>query len=103
MDLNEKWDDNLTLNYIESRETRYDPATNKQQLSAVKLAFSFYDCSYEVFLSADNVRKDWNSFEMEGESKLFYSVQDLLENEYWPKLKDAFQRYFINFNLLYNH
>ena len=87
MQLNEKWDDNLMLNYIEG--DTYDA----ENLSVIWMNFDFYDCNYEVGLSKKDLDSDWLSLGLEEDTKLFDSVKSLLEGDFAEKVKEQFKRY----------
>jgi hypothetical protein len=87
MELNEKWDDNLVLNYIEGN------TNNAEELSVIWMNFDFYDCNYEVGLSKRDLDSDWLSLSLDGDSKLFNSCEELLENKFAEKVKEQFKRY----------
>jgi hypothetical protein len=54
------------------------------------LYFTFYDCEYEVYIAREDVEQDMLNFDLQGDSKLFDSFEELLEDDYWDELKDAF-------------
>lgn len=87
MRLNEKWSDNLMLNYIEG--DTYDA----ENLNVIWMNFDFYDCNYDVGLSKKDLDDDWISLGLEGDTKLFDSVKSLLEGDFAEKVKGQFKRY----------
>ena len=87
MEVKENWEDNLTLNYIEGNTSSAD------DLEVIWLNFDFYDCNYDVGLSKKDLDSDFLSLSFDGDSKLFDSIQELLENKYAQKIKEQFERY----------
>ena len=87
MQLNEKWDDNLMLNYIEG------DTNDAENLYVIWMNFDFYNCNYDVGLSKKDLESDWLSLGLEGDSKLFDSVKSLLEGDFAEKVKEQFKRY----------
>lgn len=91
MNLNEKWEPNLVLNYIEG-DTSYH-----EDLNVIWLYFSFYDCHYCLGVSKKDCEKDLEndflSFSLDGQSKLFSAFEDLMEDKYAKKIQEQFIRY----------
>lgn len=91
MNLNETWEENLTLNYIEG------DTSCPENLNVIWLYFQFYDCEYTAALSKKdtlkNLETDFLSLGLEGSSKLFDSAEEILEEKYAQKIIDQFKRY----------
>lgn len=91
MQLNEKWEPNLVLNYIEG------DTSSVEDLNVIWLYFSFYDCDYCLGVSKKdcekNLENDFLSFSLDGQSKLFSAFEDLMEDKYSKKIQEQFIRY----------
>lgn len=87
MQLNEKWDDNLMLNYIEG------DTNDAENLAVIWMNFDFYNCNYDVSLSKKDLNDDWLSLGLDGDTKLFDSVKSLLGGDFAEKVKEQFKRY----------
>ena len=84
MQLNEKWDDNLMLNYIEG------DTNDAENLAVIWMNFDFYNCNYDVSLSKKDLNDDWLSLGLDGDTKLFDSVKSLLGGDFAEKVKEQF-------------
>ena len=91
MNLNEKWEPNLVLNYIEG------DTSSHEELNVIWLYFSFYDCEYCLGVSKKdcekNLENDFLSFSLDGHTKLFSAFEDLMEDNYSKKIQEQFIRY----------
>ena len=92
MNLHEKIDDNTILYYVESNIDHYDE-NDDRVVDIYELSFGFYDCHYMVFVRAKYIREDLASVEMEGESKLFDSFEEMCEGELWSLIKDRCRQF----------
>ena len=86
MNLHEKINENTILYYVENNVSHYDDNDN-EVVDIYELSFGFYDCHYMVYVRAKNIEKDFASIEMEGDSKLFESFEEMCENELWDFIK----------------
>ena len=87
MQLNEKWDDSLMLNYIEG------DTNDAENLAVIWMNFDFYNCNYDVGLSKKDLDDNWLSLGLEGDTRLFHSVKNLLEGDFAEKVKEQIKRY----------
>lgn len=87
MQLQEKWDEDIILHNIEYLEGDHD------SVEKVLMSFMFFKNEFLVTVNSKYIQKDEPFITMEGPSKLFSSFEDLLEGDYWPKVKEAFRRY----------
>lgn len=85
------FDKNLTFHYIEGDAHDVDNAYEVIQYS---LSFSFYDCHYELIIPKSAIDEDC-SFKMmlSGDTKLYESFEDLLEDDLWPHMKIICAKY----------
>jgi hypothetical protein len=83
----------LKLVFIETAV--YDTSGN---IAIVRLGFEFLKVEYTVLLSKNNVEKDINFVDAEGDSELFDSFLHQIEELHWQAMKDLFARYEIQQN-----
>lgn len=86
MNLQEKINENTTLFYIEANNWHCDD-NNNVVIDAYELSFGFYDCYYMVYVTPKDLKRDWVSVQMEGDSKLFESFEYAVEYELWELIK----------------
>ncbi len=93
MNLQLEIDKNTILHYIEDSNNHYDEQGNNI-IDSYQLSFSFYDCNYYVGVSRKDIEQD-NSFliELEGNSKLFDSFEEMCQNELWSLIKEKCNEY----------
>ena len=86
MNLQEKINDNTTLFYVEANNWHYDENDN-DITDVYEISFGFYDCHYMVYVTNKDLERDCGSVQIEGDSKLFDSFEDAVENDHWELIK----------------
>ena len=93
MTIDKKINDHTTLVLVEPLVTYFDTQRQAEQIDSYRLIFSFYDCTYQVFVSRKRIDEDFPCVEMEGESKLFDSFERACEDEHWELIKSTCNEY----------
>lgn len=86
MNLQKKLSDNLTLHYVEGNN--FDNNDNGDEVVTMyELSFTFYEKHYMVYLSRENINKDFCSYSsVEGDGELFDSLTSLIEDDFWTEI-----------------
>lgn len=86
-------DENTVLHYIEINNYDTDENTGKTINRIFQFSFSFYGKHFDVYVREENLEEDWRSIEMEGDSSLFESFEELMEDDHWPLLVALCKKY----------
>lgn len=89
MNLHEQINENTILYYVDSAHEEYDEDTCVDKIIEYTLSFGFYDCHYFVNVQRKHIDNDtsfWCS--VDGDSKLYDSFQDAVEDELWETIKE---------------
>jgi len=77
-----KWDKNTTL-YEVMRVYQRD----RTQQGTLVFGFVYYDCEYQLYVKIIDLEKSDSKFTVYGDSELFNSFENKMEDEFWDKIK----------------
>ena len=79
-------DENTKLHYIEINNYETEEGSGKTINRIFQLSFSFYGKHFDVYVRENNFDSSFGSIEMQGDSSLFESFEELMEDDHWPLL-----------------
>ncbi|MCW3784913.1 hypothetical protein [Plebeiibacterium sediminum] len=93
MNIHRQIDANTILHYIEANNWHYNDK-DEMVIDVFELSFAFYDCHYFVFLPKKYIEENFSfGMTMEGDSKLFESFEEAIEDEHWELIKKKCRQY----------
>ena len=78
-------DENTILHYVELNNYDTDEEGNDTN-RIFQLSFSFYGKHFDVYVREKNFDNSWGSIELDGDSSLFESFEELMQEEHWELL-----------------
>jgi len=84
--------ENIFLHYMDLNNWETDNDGNEIN-RIIDFSFSFYDCNYNVYVRETKLDRDFGSIEMNGDSALFDSFNEAMEDDYWELLVSLSKKY----------
>lgn len=82
MNLQKKLSDNLVLHYVDANKWDHDDDGN-EITTMYELSCSFYGKHYMAYASRESVDKNQGYITAEGDSELFDSFENAMEDKHW--------------------